>query len=52
VSPGTSKEVRKTYLDAVTASIKRCTPLPFSRGLGGALAGRPIAIRFIDDRTE
>jgi hypothetical protein len=52
VSPGTSKEVRKTYLGAVTASIKRCTPLPFSRGLGGALAGRPIAIRFIDDRTE
>ena len=52
VSRGTSAELRKTYLDAVTASIKRCTPLPFSRGLGGALAGRPIAIRFIDDRTE
>ena len=50
VSRGTSAEVRKTYLDAVTASLKRCTPLPFSRGLGGALAGRPIAIRFIDDR--
>jgi hypothetical protein len=50
VSRGTSAEMRKTYLDAVTASIKRCTPLPFSRGLGGALAGRPIAIRFIDDR--
>jgi hypothetical protein len=50
VSRGTSAEVRKTYLDAVTASIKRCTPLQFSKGLGGALAGRPIAIRFIDDR--
>jgi hypothetical protein len=50
VSAGTPAEVRKTYLDAVTASIERCTPLPFSRGLGGALAGRPIAIRFIDDR--
>jgi len=50
VSPGTSAEVRKTYLDAVTSSLKRCTPLPFSKGLGGALAGRPIAIRFIDDR--
>jgi hypothetical protein len=50
VSSGTSKEVRQTYLDAVTASLKRCTPLPFSKGLGGALAGRPIAIRFIDDR--
>jgi hypothetical protein len=50
VSPGTPAEVRKIYLDAVTASLERCTPLPFSRGLGGALAGRPIAIRFIDDR--
>ena len=50
VSPGTSAQVRQTYLDAVTASLTRCTPLPFSASLGGALAGRPIAIRFIDDR--
>jgi hypothetical protein len=50
VSPGTAPDVRQTYLDAVTAALKRCTPLPFSPGLGGALAGRPIAIRFIDDR--
>ena len=50
VSPGTSADVKQTYLDAVTAALKRCTPLPFSPGLGGALAGRPIAIRFIDDR--
>jgi len=50
VSPGTTADVRKTYLNAVTASLKRCTPLQFSNGLGGALAGRPIAIRFIDDR--
>jgi hypothetical protein len=50
VSRGTSADVRKIYLDAVTASLKRCTPLPFTRGLGGALAGRPIAIRFVDDR--
>ncbi|HXW23871.1 MAG TPA: hypothetical protein VEK73_03915 [Xanthobacteraceae bacterium] len=52
VSPGTPPDVRQTYLDAVTGALKRCTPLPFSRGLGGALAGRPIAIRFIDDRPE
>jgi hypothetical protein len=52
VSPGTPAEVRQTYLDAVTASLRRCTPLPFSSGLGGALAGRPIAIRFIDDRPQ
>lgn len=50
VTAGTPADVRKTYLDAVTAALDRCTPLPFSRGLGGALAGRPIAIRFVDDR--
>jgi hypothetical protein len=52
VSPGTPPDVRQTYLDAITSALKRCTPLPFTRGLGGALAGRPIAIRFIDDRPE
>jgi hypothetical protein len=52
VSPGTPADVRKTYLDAVTAALDRCSPLPFSRGLGGALAGRPIAIRFVDDRSK
>ena len=50
VTAGTPADVRKTYLDAVTAALDRCTPLQFSRGLGGALAGRPIAIRFVDDR--
>jgi hypothetical protein len=52
VTPGTSAEVRQVYLDAVTNSLKGCTPLPFTNGLGGALAGRPIFIRFIDDRPE
>ncbi|HEV3395424.1 MAG TPA: hypothetical protein VG100_04725 [Xanthobacteraceae bacterium] len=52
VSPGIPAQVRQTYLDAVTAALNRCTPLPFSPGLGGALAGRPIAIRFIDDRPQ
>lgn len=52
VSSGTPADVRQTYLDAVTAALKRCTPLPFSAGLGGALAGRPIAIRFVDDRPQ
>jgi hypothetical protein len=50
VKPGTPADVRKTYLDAILASLKICTPLPLTPGLGGALAGRPISIRFIDDR--
>jgi hypothetical protein len=44
-------EVRDVYRDAVNATIARCTPLHLSKAMGGAVAGRPIAIRFVDDRT-
>ena len=44
-------DVRDTYRDAVNASLDRCTPLHFTEGMGGAVAGRPIAIRFVDNRT-
>ena len=43
--------VRDVYRDAIDAALKRCTPLHFSGGMAGAVAGRPIAIRFVDDRT-
>ena len=36
---------------ALDAALKRCTPLTFSPGMAGAVAGRPIAIRFVDERT-
>jgi hypothetical protein len=45
-------ETRKIYRSAITAALERCTPMPFSKGFGGALAGRPIAIRFVDDRND
>ena len=44
-------DVRDIYREAVNAALKRCTPLHFSDGMGGAVAGRPIAIRFVDNRT-
>ena len=44
-------DVRDIYRDAVNAALKRCTPLHFSGGMGGAVAGRPIAIRFVDNRS-
>ncbi len=44
-------DVRNIYRDAVNAALNRCTPLHFSEGMGDAVAGRPIAIRFVDDRT-
>jgi hypothetical protein len=50
VSPGVSGETREAYLNAISAALERCTPLHFTAGLGGAVAGRPIAIRFVDNR--
>jgi hypothetical protein len=44
-------EVRDKYRDAIDAALKRCTPLHFTDAMGGAVAGRPIAIRFVDERT-
>jgi hypothetical protein len=46
--PSTTRDV---YRVAIEAALKRCTPLHFTDGMGGAVAGRPIAIRFVDDRT-
>ena len=47
---GISAEIRDTYLKAINASLDACVPLKFTGGLGGALAGRPIAIRYVDNR--
>jgi hypothetical protein len=47
---GAPSEVRETYLKAINASLDACVPLKFTDGLGGALAGRPIAIRYVDNR--
>jgi hypothetical protein len=44
-------DVRDLYRDAVNAALARCTPLHFTDGMAGAVAGRPIAIRFVDNRT-
>jgi hypothetical protein len=49
-TPDIRAETRETYLHSITATLERCTPLHFSAGLGGAVAGRPIAIRFVDNR--
>lgn len=51
ISPDAPQEARDTYGDAIKAALERCTPLHFSDGMGGAVAGRPIAICFVDKRT-
>ena len=47
---GVPADTRATYLKAINASLGACLPLKFTDGLGGALAGRPIAIRYVDNR--
>jgi hypothetical protein len=44
-------EARTVYRDAVEEALDRCTPLHLTGGMAGAVAGRPIAIRFVDNRT-
>ena len=41
---------RLIYRVAVMEALQRCTPLPFTEALGGAVAGRPIAFPFKSPR--
>jgi hypothetical protein len=47
---GAAADVRDSYLKAINSSLDACMPLKFTDGLGGAIAGRPIAIRYVDNR--
>ena len=48
---GVPADTRATYLKAINASLNACMPLKFTDGLGGSLAGLPIAIRYVDNRV-
>src|SRR4051795_8163908 len=41
---------RLLYRIAVMEALQRCTPMPFTDSMGGAVAGRPFAIRFVPRR--
>jgi hypothetical protein len=45
-------DTRKVYRGAVDAALERCAPMPFSKSMAVAVAGRPIAVRFVDDRDR
>src|SRR5438270_13157848 len=47
---GAPANVRAAYLKSINSSLGACVPLKFTGGLGGAVAGRPIAIRYVDNR--
>src|SRR5436305_3794531 len=44
------QQTRELYRSAITSSLNACAPLKFTGGLAGALAGRPIMIRYVDNR--
>ena len=37
---------RLRYRVAVMEALQRCTPMPFTQSMAGAVAGRPFAVRF------
>jgi hypothetical protein len=37
---------RLMYRIAVMEALQRCTPMPFTEAMAGAVAGRPFAVRF------
>ena len=50
-SEAASNDDRLVYRKAVMATLQRCTPLAFTEGFAGAIAGQPIRLRF-DDRRK
>ena len=49
-TPGATDEVRERYREAIDAALARCVPLPLTKALGNAIAGKPINIRYVDNR--
>jgi hypothetical protein len=49
-TPEASDDERLAYRVAMAEALRRCNPLPFTDALGNALAGRPLTMRFIDNR--
>jgi hypothetical protein len=47
VQPGLSADARQAFERAIGHALIACAPLPFTDGLGGALAGRPFSIRIV-----
>lgn len=45
-------ELRDRYYQAVAETLDRCSQMPFTEQMGGAVAGRPFRVNFIDKRTE
>lgn len=47
--PARTSDVQRAFSASVMEALRRCVPLPFTAGLGSAIAGVPFALRFIDE---
>jgi hypothetical protein len=43
---------RQRYYTAVAEAVDRCSHMPFTDSMGGAVAGRPFRINFLDRRNS
>jgi hypothetical protein len=43
---------RLEYRIAVMEALQRCTPMPFTESMGGAIAGRPFAVQFHNRKPQ
>ena len=50
-SPEADDNDRLAYRVAVMEALQRCTPMPFTESMAGAVAGHPFAIKFRNSRN-
>ncbi len=50
-TPGATNEEIGRYRSAIDEALARCVPLPLTKALGNAIAGKPINIRYVDNRA-
>ena len=50
-SPEADDNDRLAYRTAVMETLQRCTPMPFTESMAGAVAGHPFAIKFHNSRN-
>ena len=50
-TPNAAEADSIAYRTAVMETLQRCSPMPFTEGMGDAIAGRPLRLRFDDRRN-
>jgi len=50
--PGIAPEARAAYQRATAESLVHCMPVSLTPAFGGAIAGRPMSLRFIETRKQ